>query len=992
MKKQSKFLASAVAMTLAATAVVPTASAANFSDLKGNTHEEAIYSLVKAGVINGYPDKTFKPNKTLTRSDVVKLIGKYLVSEGFKVPTDYKTKSRFTDITLKDSGDELVKYAAMVKDTGILGGSNGKLLAKQDMSREDMAIALVRLINVVEDIDLGAYVAGQQFKGDVTDLSAAKEAARPYIAVLDYFDITNPTLDKFNPKTTTTRGQFATFLYRITNQKLSEVVVPRVELTDFQATGATTFTVTFNQEVDPTSAKFSVKKGASDVTVSSVEFSKDKKSAKLVLPSKLTEGSYTISVTGIGVAVFTKTTAVANEKVGSIEFPINYAIPNAAGNKVRIAYKVVNQYQEDITSTIPNIVATSNISGAGSETIVKSSEGIIEITKATASANFKLGQAINLTLLDRATSTSNSKSVSVSSKSQLSEVKITSIYNDIDETAALNVDANYEDFHLVLTAKDQYGLEVQAQDIADNAVVSVSDTSVIDVNRSVSSPFFTHLTIDGQKRTVLELKEPKNKKTGKAIISISPKSSGKGEKYEVIVAGGVKADTISLAAPQLVVASEKTEMPFVVYGINGKEITSAVTLMNINGVKLTTSDASVKAVFENDPSTGKAKLVVTDSSNATTDRQVLITATTANLKTESLLVTVKAKAEAKVIAATKDIETNLLVGGTFTLSKDTLVVSDQYGREFPFTQSTLATAATTQNAGKYLVQVETADDKVVLSSNKVINATNTVTVTGKKYGSNTLKLTLQQIDAKGVAKTVDSSAFEMTVKVTDKTNIVHYELKNIDVIYDNPTNTSSNNYARALIVYGITADGNKVIVPANEYTVITGHDDLVYNAPTSTLYVRGNKDIVDKDDQYIPVKVIVNADRQPFTLEQTVIITKATPIANRIELQSNNGLTLRDNGLFVPGTTANVNIASSDLRAALKITDQYGEDISKVAADRIKLTATNLVNSDNDTTIPAVSGNGTNILTFTGVERGDTFYLTYIVDGNTLTTQVIVGQ
>ena len=353
---------------------------------------------------------------------------------------------------------------------------------------------------------------------------------------------------------------------------------------------------------------------------------------------------------------------------------------------------------------------------------------------------------------------------------------------------------------------------------------------------------------------------------------------------------------------------------------------------------------------------------------------------------------VKAKAAAQVIAATKDIETNLLVGGTFTLSKDTLVVSDQYGREFPLTQSTLATAATTQNAGKYLVQVETADDKVVLSSNKVINATNTVTVTGKKNGSNTLKLTLQQIDAKGVAKTVDSSIFEMKVKVIDKTSIISYELKNIDAIYDNPTNTASNNYARALIVYGITTDGNKVIVPTTEYTVITGHDDLVYNATTSTLFVRGNKDIVDKENQYIPVKVIVNADRQPVTLEQTVMVTKEAPIANKIELQSNNGLTLRDNGLFVPGTTANVNIASSDLRAALKITDQYGEDISKVAANRIKLTATNLVNSDNDNTIPAVSGNGTNILTFTGVERGDTFYLTYIVDGNSLTTQVIVGQ
>ena len=38
--------------------------------------------LSDAGVISGYPDGTFLPNKTLTRSDVVKMMGKWLVSEG----------------------------------------------------------------------------------------------------------------------------------------------------------------------------------------------------------------------------------------------------------------------------------------------------------------------------------------------------------------------------------------------------------------------------------------------------------------------------------------------------------------------------------------------------------------------------------------------------------------------------------------------------------------------------------------------------------------------------------------------------------------------------------------------------------------------------------------------------------------------------------------------------------------------------------------------
>lgn len=992
MKKQTKFLATALAATLATTAVVPAASAASFKDLKGNTHEEAVMALVGAKVINGYPDGTFKPNKTLTRSDVVKLIGKYLVSEGFEVPADYKTKGRFTDITMKDSGDELLKYAAMVKDYGILGGSNGRLLAKEDMSREDMAIALVRLINVVEEIDVVSYVGEQRFTGDVTDLHAAKASARPYILVLDYFDITNPVLDKFNPKSTTTRGQFATFLYRVTNQKLADVVAPKATLTDFKATGANTFTVAFNQEVDWKNAKFSVKKGNSDVAISNVDIAKDKKSAKLIMSSKLAEGTYTVSVSGAADSVFTKTAAVLNEKVTSIEFLNDHAVPDASGSKVRIGYKVLNQYGEDMTSAVHNVVASSNVTGAGSDTTVKYAEGIVEITKPTRASNFKQGDKISVSITDRATAITKSNVVTVASKSKVSEVEIEGLYNDIDRTAAFNVESNYEDFHLLLKAKDQYGLEMSAQDIATDVRIAVSDTSVIDVNRSVSSPIFTQLTIDGKRQTVLELKEPRNKKRGTAIISITAKATGKTEKFEVTVAEGVKADTIALGMPQLAVAGEKTEVPFLVYGTDGKEISNAVALNKASGVKLTTNDRYVKTVIENDPLTGKAKLYLIDSSNATTDRQVLITATTASNKVETLLVTMRAKAEASRIIATKDIETNVVVGGSVTLSKDAIVVNDQYGRDIIFNNSNMASAVNSSNAGKYVIEVEALDDKVALSSNRLITATNTVTVSGKKKGSDYLKLTLQQIDSRGVARNVDSGAYELNVKVTDKSSIDRYELKNIDIIYDNPAKTSTNNYARELTVYGITTDGYKVVIPASEYTVMTGHDDLVYNAAAGTIYVRGNKDIVDRDDQYIPVKVIVNANRQPVTLDQTVIVTKAEPYANTIELQSANGLTVQDQLLHIPGTTANVNISSSNLKAVLKITDQYGEDISRSASDRIKLTATNLVNSNNDSTVPAVSGNGTNTLTFTGVQRGDSFFLTYFVDGKTLTAQVVVGE
>src|SRR5690606_36493479 len=161
--KYRKFVVGAASAALVASAVAPVASAKDFSDTKGNTHEAAIDALSDAGIINGYEDGTFKPNKTLTRSDVVKMMGKWLVSEGYEVPSDYKTNMRFSDLKAS-TNDELLKYAAVVKDNGVFNGSNGRLLAGDNMSRENMAVVLVRAFDTVKDINLVEYVEGNDYK------------------------------------------------------------------------------------------------------------------------------------------------------------------------------------------------------------------------------------------------------------------------------------------------------------------------------------------------------------------------------------------------------------------------------------------------------------------------------------------------------------------------------------------------------------------------------------------------------------------------------------------------------------------------------------------------------------------------------------------------------------------------------------------------------------------------------------------------------------
>lgn len=231
MKKQYKYIAAAATVTLAASAIVPVANAASFSDLKGHVHEGEILSLVDLKIINGYPDGTFKPNQSISRSDVVKILGKYLVSLGYDIPQDYKTKMRFTDLTA-NSQDELLQYAALVKDVGVFNGSNGKLMHKDEIRRDQVATVLVRAFKVINNFDYVAHVQAQDFKSSITDLSKTTEEHQDSIRVFEFYEVTKQAT--YNPKDAAKRGQFAAFMYYMlqiaTPNQEPELTINKVEV------------------------------------------------------------------------------------------------------------------------------------------------------------------------------------------------------------------------------------------------------------------------------------------------------------------------------------------------------------------------------------------------------------------------------------------------------------------------------------------------------------------------------------------------------------------------------------------------------------------------------------------------------------------------------------------------------------------------------------------------------------------------------------------
>lgn len=307
--KYRKFVVGAASAALVASAVAPVASAASFTDVsEGNSHKASIDALVAKGVISGYPDGTFKPTQTLKRSDVVKMMGKWLKSEGYTAAADYKTNPRFADLT-SSSNEELLEMAALVKDNGLFVGTpDGKLDPNGNITRENMAIVIVRAFDRVHDIDLATYVAGQEFKKDVVDLGKAKAEARPAIDVLDYFDITNPAAPSFNPKDTTNRAQFASFLNKAIETDYSEVASGVVGDVAVKAVNATTVEVTFKDAVENVnSLNFTIE----GLTVSNAAV-KQSDNKTVVLTTAVQEGGkeYTVSLDNKEIGTFKGVSAV----------------------------------------------------------------------------------------------------------------------------------------------------------------------------------------------------------------------------------------------------------------------------------------------------------------------------------------------------------------------------------------------------------------------------------------------------------------------------------------------------------------------------------------------------------------------------------------------------------------------------------------------------------------------------------------------------------
>lgn len=136
------------------------------NDVEGTDYESAVTRLMAVGVIDGYDDGTFKPEKTITRAEFAKLI---IVSLGLEDAAKYgASNSNFTDVV----GHWAAGYINMAAAEGIVNGmGDGTFSPDATVTFEQAVTMTVRALGY-EPAITGGYPAGylsQANKIDLTD-------------------------------------------------------------------------------------------------------------------------------------------------------------------------------------------------------------------------------------------------------------------------------------------------------------------------------------------------------------------------------------------------------------------------------------------------------------------------------------------------------------------------------------------------------------------------------------------------------------------------------------------------------------------------------------------------------------------------------------------------------------------------------------------------------------------------------------------------------
>lgn len=186
-----------------------------FSDLPdGHWAKGVVEEMVKAEIISGYTDGTFRPSKDISKIESLILLSRVAGMKNY--PNEAKAYLDKYTSTLSKYTTQYKQDVAYLMGVGILAENDLDNLISTDkinssLSREEMAVLLTKLMGKEDEVKKNSIVILP-----FSDTSSISASAKPYVYYVYSEGIMAGMPDgTFSPKTALTRAQVASVLQRI---------------------------------------------------------------------------------------------------------------------------------------------------------------------------------------------------------------------------------------------------------------------------------------------------------------------------------------------------------------------------------------------------------------------------------------------------------------------------------------------------------------------------------------------------------------------------------------------------------------------------------------------------------------------------------------------------------------------------------------------------------------------------------------------------------
>lgn len=939
---------------------VTSGSPASFTDVPG-THwaTKDIAAVTEAGFMQGTGNNKFEPSRNVTLQEVIAVAVRIL---GLEVDEDATVEG--------NAGAWAQPYIAAAIAAGLI-----QPLADYtaNATRGDLVDVTYEVYQVIQNI---AKVTGVE----------VVNSKKVVVTFSDGGEVEVELDEALQPGKNTITVTYNDREYSVDVQYDAPAVSAKI-------VGAKKIEVAFNQAVDTSKVTFSIKRGSNSVTIANTSWSDDKRTATIELASKFIAGEHEITVDGLDEKLTVKVTA-ETERVAGIEI-LNDVVPitdgtdagSEPGDALDVAYKVVNQYGEDITS-ITSVTGTST----GGE--VTPSNGSAKI-QAPANTNFTLDSSVVLTLIHASSNTIVTKTLKVGAEAKAAQVVIERLYHEKDAT--LTTDSTIGEFYLVVNVKDQYGNTItDLTKLHNEVIVSITNPNIASVaGYANNKATFSKLTIDDKERTVLQLdRTGATAQAGTSVVTLIAAGAvgGNSATFTITVADGVKSDTVVFGDVGIVAAGETVKLPIIVTDLAGNEIKDPAVLANADkGVSISGAPTTPAPQFKK-----SGDGIVYEFKAPATAGPITLTALSKTGKVAIKTIDVRDEANPNVFTGLEKVNVLIFKGESVTLNYEKLIVEDQYGRTMTDSEFAADLAGAAPAAGDYRVVVSenknsniialtgTAADGDDYVINKVAN--NSVTLTGNEKGTESISFKLQvRNNANTGWEDVSGSQLTVNFRTVELSELSSFGAEDIGKIYADV----DADYDVTLEVFGQTSDGKKVTLPVNQYTAYSANGVVSVNATTkvvSATNVTFGQDEDEKED-----KIVITITATGDTIEKAVIATDVKPTVSVLEV--------REDDVKVTALTLDVASAATfdinDIAGKLYVKDQYGKEAASISAAGItlksgdtitpRLTISGLVNADG--AAPVITNNGLSTAQITGLAKGDSFNL--VISAGAATTEVI---